>query len=132
MNSAIFIVFPDKKSVSVSVSASAPFGDLVRRLAFLLRRSVGRIADRDQHDGSQRRGQLQRLAAERHVEIADPATPLETLIIKVLQVRHPKRNPFLRPFWVLSFLSPLKQFAEEGSYGRKYLRLPKKAKGNRQ
>ena len=32
-----------------------------------------------------------------------PASPLTTLIIKVLQVRHPKRNPFLRPFWVLSF-----------------------------
>lgn len=29
-------------------------------------------------------------------------------------------------------LSPLKQFAEEGGYSRKYLRLPKKEKGNRQ
>ena len=61
-----------------------------------------------------------------------PLSPLTTLIIKVLQVRHPKRNPFLRPFWVLSFLSPLKQFAEEADYGRKYLRLPKKEKDNHQ
>lgn len=30
-------------------------------------------------------------------------SPLTTLIIKVLHARHPKRNPFLRPFWVLSF-----------------------------
>lgn len=33
----------------------------------------------------------------------EPPSPLTTLTIKVLQVRHPKRNPFLRPFWVLSF-----------------------------
>lgn len=33
----------------------------------------------------------------------EPVSPLTTLTIKVLQVRHPKRNPFLRPFWVLSF-----------------------------
>ena len=33
----------------------------------------------------------------------DPTTPQTTLTIKVLHARHPKRNPFLRPFWVLSF-----------------------------
>lgn len=47
---------------------------------------------------------------------ADPLSPLTTLTIKVLQVRHPKRNPFLRPFWVLSF-SPAKTI-----YGRSRLR----------
>ena len=45
-----------------------------------------------------------------------PFSPLTTLTIKVLQVRHPKRNPFLRPFWVLSF-SPAKTI-----YGRSRLR----------
>lgn len=33
----------------------------------------------------------------------DPPSPQTTLTIKVLHARHPKRNPFLRPFWVLSF-----------------------------
>lgn len=32
-----------------------------------------------------------------------PPPPQTTLTIKVLHARHPKRNPFLRPFWVLSF-----------------------------
>lgn len=32
-----------------------------------------------------------------------PLPPQTTLTIKVLHARHPKRNPFLRPFWVLSF-----------------------------
>lgn len=32
-----------------------------------------------------------------------PLSPQTTLTIKVLHARHPKRNPFLRPFWVLSF-----------------------------
>lgn len=32
-----------------------------------------------------------------------PHSPQTTLTIKVLHARHPKRNPFLRPFWVLSF-----------------------------
>ena len=34
---------------------------------------------------------------------AEPLSPQTTLTIKVLHARHPKRNPFLRPFWVLSF-----------------------------
>lgn len=33
----------------------------------------------------------------------EPNSPQTTLTIKVLHARHPKRNPFLRPFWVLSF-----------------------------
>lgn len=33
----------------------------------------------------------------------DPSSPQTTLTIKVLHARLPKRNPFLRPFWVLSF-----------------------------
>ena len=33
----------------------------------------------------------------------EPLSPQTTLTIKVLHARHPKRNPFLRPFWVLSF-----------------------------
>ena len=32
-----------------------------------------------------------------------PLSPQTPLTIKVLHARHPKRNPFLRPFWVLSF-----------------------------
>ena len=35
--------------------------------------------------------------------LMDPPSPQTTLTIKVLHARHPKRNPFLRPFWVLSF-----------------------------
>ena len=36
-------------------------------------------------------------------QYAEPFSPQTTLTIKVLHARHPKRNPFLRPFWVLSF-----------------------------
>lgn len=60
-----------------------------------------------------------------------PIPPLTTLTIKVLQVRHPKRNPFLGPFGCFPF-PMLKQFAEEANYGGKYFRLPKKEKDNRQ
>ena len=35
--------------------------------------------------------------------VPEPSSPQTTLTIKVLHARHPKRNPFLRPFWVLSF-----------------------------
>lgn len=61
----------------------------------------------------------------------EPLSPLTTLTIKVLQVRHPKRNPFLGPFGCFPF-PMLKQFAEEANYGGKYFRLPKKEKDNRQ
>lgn len=36
-------------------------------------------------------------------EPGEPNSPQTTLTIKVLHARLPKRNPFLRPFWVLSF-----------------------------
>ena len=40
---------------------------------------------------------------ERYGIVTEPLSPQTTLTIKVLHARHPKRNPFLRPFWVLSF-----------------------------
>jgi hypothetical protein len=40
---------------------------------------------------------------ERYGIVTEPTSPQTTLTIKVLHARHPKRNPFLRPFWVLSF-----------------------------
>ena len=44
----------------------------------------------------------------------------------------PKKEPIFKALLGAFLLSPLKQFAEEGGYSRKYLRLPKKEKGNRQ
>ena len=57
-----------------------------------------------------------------------PLSPQTTLTIKVLHARAPKKEPIFKALLGAFLLSPLKQFAEEGGYSRKYLRLPKKGK----
>lgn len=58
-------------------------------------------------DGTMRNGDnTNRISGNNNTAVAgngNPLSPQTTLTIKVLHARHPKRNPFLRPFWVLSF-----------------------------
>ncbi len=61
-----------------------------------------------------------------------PLSPQTTLTIKVFTQGTKKKEPIFKALLGAFLLSPLKQFAEEGGYSRKYLRLPKKEKGNRQ
>ena len=55
-------------------------------------------------DGTMRNGDnTNRISGNNNTAVAGNGNQVTTLTIKVLHARHPKRNPFLRPFWVLSF-----------------------------
>ena len=63
---------------------------------------------------------------------SNPSLSADNLNYSGFTSKAPKKEPIFKALLGAFLLSPLKQFAEEGGYGRKYFCLPKEEKGNRQ